>query len=166
MNPESLEQRLREAAWRRPLTVAEQAALAEWLAQHPDARAEWAAEAALSAALRQLPERRPPSNLTARVLAEIDREALATARARRTNWFGWLGAVGWRPRIAVVVLALGAFVLVHHERQQIAQARAVHALAEATLALPSPEVLQDMDVIRRINLTPAADMELLALDLK
>jgi anti-sigma factor RsiW len=166
MNPDPLENDLREKAWRRPLTVAEQAQLETWLASHPEARSEWTADVALSAALARLPERPVPSNLAARVLAEIDRKDLATAGARRTNWFGWMGSVGWVPRTAVVVIALAAGLIAYHQRQQAAQTRAVSTLANAAWSLPTPGVLQDMEVIRRLNLTPAADVELLALDLK
>ena len=166
MNPDPLEQQLREIAWRRPLNAAELAQLDARLAQHPEARGEWAADAALNAALARLPEHHAPSNLAARVLAEIEREDLTTVGARRMNYFGWLGSWGWAPRAAVVVLVLAAGVIGYHQQQQRTQARAVRTLAEATLALPSPEVLQDMDVIRRLNLAPMADVGLLGLDLK
>ena len=67
---------LRELLSRRPLRPAEQAQLEAWLAMHPEARADWAADAALSALLARLPEQPAPSNLTARILAEIEREML------------------------------------------------------------------------------------------
>ena len=49
MNQDPLED-LSEKAWRGPLTKMEQAQLDAWLAAHPEARAEWEADAALSAA--------------------------------------------------------------------------------------------------------------------
>ena len=166
MNQDPLERELREYAWRRPLTAAEQARLDAWVAAHPEARADWEAEAALNAALARLPERPAPSNLTARVLAAIERDDFAGEAARKTIWFGWLGSWGWMPRtaVAVVVLAAGLLTYQHHQRE-VARVRAVRTLAAAAnvTPLPSAEVLENLDAIRRLNLTPAADEELLAL---
>lgn len=165
MKLDPLEQ-LREQAWRRPLTPAEQAQLEAWFAAHPEARADWEADAALSAALARLPEAAAPSNLTARVLAALERDDLATVGARGKFWLGW---VGWVPRTAVAaaVVVAGVFigVGVHHHQQQVVRVEAMRQLAAAAevTPVPSPEVLQDLEVIRRINLTPAADVQLLAL---
>jgi hypothetical protein len=175
MNPDSLELQLREAAWRRPLTAAEQARLDQWLAAHPEARADWAAEAALNAALQRLPETPAPSNLAARVLAEIEREDLATVAARKpkkTNFVGWLVGLGWVPRAAVVVAVLvvgGGALTYRHHRQVVAQAQALQTVATVTATREpalSPEVLQNLDVICDLPPLPGADLELLALDLK
>lgn len=163
MNQNPLEQELRELAWRRALTAAERDRLEKLLARDPAARAEWAADAALSAALARLPERPAPSNLAARVLAEIEREELITAQTRKTNWLGWLASWGWVPRLAVVVTLIAATALVLHQRQQD---KAAHALAAVTKAtpMPSPEELEDFDSIFALPPPfPGADEELLAL---
>ncbi len=72
--------RLRELSWRRKLTGAEEAELRAWLAAHPDAQADWEAEAGLNAALGRLPDAPVPSNFTARVLQAVEREAAAELR--------------------------------------------------------------------------------------
>jgi hypothetical protein len=166
MNSDPLDQSLREVAWRRPLTPAEQAQLAAWLAQHPDSRADWAADSALSAALAHLPGQPAPSNLVARVLAEIDRDAAAAARPQPARGWRWLATFGWAPRTAVVAVVLAAGFFAYHQHQQATHSRTVRALAEAAHDLPSPEVLQDLDVIVRLTPDSAADVDLLALDLK
>ena len=167
MNQNPLEQELREKAWRRPLTKAEQAQLDAWLAANPGARAEWAADAALNAALARLPEKPAPSNLTARVLAEIGREEnLATAGARKTktNWFG-LGSWGWVARTAVVVAVLGLGVVGYRQQQQQAHVKTARTIATAAAATPppSPEALQDFDAIFLLPIMPGADTDLIAL---
>ena len=165
MNQDPLE--LREIICRRPLTPAEQAQLDAWLAAHPEARAEWAADAALSAALARLPEKPAPSNLTARVLAEIGREEdLATAGVRKTkaNWFG-LGSWGWVTRTAVVVALLGLGVVGYRQQQQAAHVKTARtiATAAATTPPPSPEALEDFDAIFLLPIMPGADTDLIAL---
>lgn len=166
MNKNTLEQKLREAAWRRPLTAAERAQLDAWLAAHPDKRADWAADAALNAALANLPEKTAPSNLTARVLAEIGREDLTTAGARKTNGLGWLGSVGWVPRAAVVVAVVGLGVFAYrHQRQALARVDAASNIAAATTATPLPDaaLLENFEEIFLMPPFPGADEALLAM---
>ena len=155
---------LRELLSRRPLRPAEQAQLEAWLAMHPEARADWAADAALSALLARLPEQPAPSNLTARVLAEIGREEdLATAGARKTktNWVG-LGSWGWVTRAAVVVALVGLGAFVVHRQQQVKVARNIVAVAKTAPEL-SPEVLEEFDAIYLLPPPlPGADLDLLA----
>lgn len=167
MNQDPLAQELREKICRRPLTQAEQAQLDAWLAVHPEARADWSADVALNAALARLSEKPAPSNLTARVLAEIDREDLATAGARntKTNFFG-LGSWGWVTRTAVVVAVLGLGVLAYrHQQVRPDPVQNVHNLAAAMRTTPSlpPELLEDFDLISSLPPPfPGADMELLS----
>jgi anti-sigma factor RsiW len=169
MKPDPVEQELCELTWRRPLSEAEQARLQEWLARHPESRAEWEADAALSAALARLPQPPAPSNLTARVLAAIDREDFPAAGARQASSFAWLR---WVPRLAVVaaILAGGGFWYQHHHGVKEANALAQQSEALATLAtvtegseLPSPEALANFDVILRIHPALQADTELLGM---
>jgi len=168
MNQDPLEQGLREKISRRPLTSAEQAELAGWLAAHPEARAEWEADAALSAALARLPEKPAPSNLAARVLAEIDREEnLATAGARntKTNWFGF-GSWGWVTRTAVVVALLGLGLMAYRQQQSAIREKNVQNLATAVRTTPPlpPDLLENFDLIASLPPPfPGADMELLSM---
>ena len=158
MNNDPDYQRLRELAWRRRLTEAE---LAEWRAAHPQAAAEAEAEAALSDALAALPDAPVPSNFTARVLQVVEGE-VGRPSLRKRDWF-WV----WRvlvPRAAVASLVVGASLFAYH-RHQAAQRIAV-GVSIRTVAgvqsLPSPQILEDFDVIQRLDTTPPADRELVA----
>ena len=151
-------QRLRELAWRRKLTEAE---LAEFRAAHPEAAPEADAEAALSDALARLPDAPVPSNFTARVLQELERDARRPAR--RTRDWSWV----WRvvvPRAAMASLVVGASLFAYH-RHRVAQLFAVGSSIKTVAevqSLPSPQILEDFDVIQKLDTTPPADRELLA----
>ena len=106
MTNDPIYNRLRELSWRRKLTAAEAAELQAWLAAHPEARADWEAEAGLNEALGRLPDAPVPSNFTARVLQAVEREAAAELRRRRT-WQVWL-RWRWLPKAAVAAVVLGA----------------------------------------------------------
>ena len=167
MNQDPLELELREKVWRRPLTADEQAQLAAWLAAHPGSRVEWEADAALNVALARLREKPAPSNLVARVMAEIDREDLATAKARKTktNWFG-LGSWGWVPRVAVAAVLLGLATVGYRQHQQtLARMEAASNIAAVASAapLPSAEVLENFDEIFLMPPLPTADTDLLVM---
>lgn len=154
---------LREAAWRRPLTAAEQTGLQDWFSAHPEARADWETETALSAALLRLPDAPVPSNFTARVLGEIERDA-AAQHAPAGVWRG----VEWRrwwPRAAagacaVVVAVVG--LQFHQAASRATLARSVVAVSSVAPTL-SPDALADYESIRRLSPAPGADTELLAL---
>ena len=60
-------QHLVEESWRRPLSAEEQRQLAAWLKQHPEETGTWTEEAALTSALRRLPDAPVASNFTAQV---------------------------------------------------------------------------------------------------
>ncbi len=152
--------RLRELSWRRKLTDAEEAELRAWLQAHPDARAEWEAEAGLNAALGRLPEVPVASNFTARVLQAVERDAVA---ARRIPRWRLLLPMRWLPRAAFAGSVVGAglvcyFVVQNVERKALAQS--VAAVADVS-SLPSPDVLQNFDAIRASNPSPAPDEQLL-----
>jgi anti-sigma factor RsiW len=157
-------ERLREAGWRHPLAKTGQAELRAWLSAHPEAQADWEAEAALTAGLRQLPDVPLPSNFTARVLQEVERERLVSGRKE-----GWGGRdLDWRrwvPRLAVVTLAAGALLIsvkFYEAANRAKLGASVAVLAEVTPA-PSPDCLADFDSIRKLTASPGADTELLAL---
>ncbi len=161
MNDDQTHQRLRETAWRRKLTDAEQAELRTWLATHPAARDEWENEAALNELLARLPEAPVASNFTARVLQAVEREAAASERAAR-----WPRV--WRilvPRFATALVLVGAGLFAYHrhvQAERLELIRSVAAVADVR-ALPSPQFLQDFEAIRRLRPVPPADQELLAL---
>ncbi len=156
--------RLRELSWRRKLTEAEEAEMRVWLEAHPDARAEWEAEAGLNAALSRLPEAPVASNFTARVLRAVEHEDAAKPVSPR--WRKWL-RLRWLPRAAfagsVASAALVSYLLIQNaERRKLADSVAAVADVES---LPSPDILENFDAIRALNPTPIPDEQLLA-DLK
>ena len=151
-----------EKAWRHRLSDAEIASVRAWLAQHPESRADWELEAGLSVALGKLPDVPVPSNFTARVLQAVEREtAVAQRPVRGFRWF-WRSLV---PRMALVAVVLGVGGLAYHQRatsRRVALVRDVKVVA-GVASLPSPEILQDFDTIRRMSSTPGPDPELIAL---
>lgn len=154
---------LRQAAWRRPLTAQEQAEVRAWLALHPEARPDWAAEDALNAALRRLPDIPVPSNFTARVMQAVAAETAALER-RDLGW-AWLVRQRWLPRLAIGTAVAAAVLLSIHTHRIAARARlgaSVVLLSEAA-SLPAVDALADFDSIRTLGATPTADTELLTL---
>ena len=158
---------LRELSWRRKLTEAEEAELRVWLATHPDAQADWDAEAGLTEALGRLPDAPLPSNFTARVLQAIEQAAGAERPAGGGKWRHWLSRPRWLPKAALAAIVLCA-AFISYNRYQLraaalgAAARSVVAVSKVS-ALPSPQILEDFDAIRALNQTPPADVQLLSL---
>jgi ferric-dicitrate binding protein FerR (iron transport regulator) len=153
----------RELSWRRKLTDAEEAELRAWLKAHPEAQADWEAEAGLNAALGGLPEMPVPSNFTARVLQAVEREAAAELRQGEPKWQFWR-RLGWLPRAAFVVIVLAAGLVSYRQFQAARFAEYAHSVAAVSdvSSLPSPEILQDFDAIRASNPSPTPDEQLLA----
>ena len=89
MTNDPIYNRLRELSWRRRLTGPEEAELRAWLSAHPEAQADWDAEAGLNASLCQLPDAPVPNNFTARVLHAVEREAAAESRGPEKKWLIW-----------------------------------------------------------------------------
>lgn len=160
MNNASLHPRLRETGWRRELTVAETAELRAWLAAHPEARPDWELDEQLTRALRGLRDAPLASNFTARVLQAVESERPAPGHA----WWrsGWQPA-RWAPRLALVAVALAVGLFTYHQYEVAARQALGQKLAAfgAVKSVPSPEVLQDFDAIRRLGQTPPADVALL-----
>ena len=161
MTNDPIYNRLRELNWRRKLTGAEEAELRAWLAAHPEAQADWEAEAGLNAALGRLPNAPVASNFTARLVQVVEREAAVELRWPR-GW-EWL-RLRWLPRTAFAATVVGAglvsYLLIQHaERKKLAESVAVVADVSA---LPTPEMLQDFDAIRVSNPTATPDEQLLA----
>ena len=164
MHDASASQPSRELLWRRSLSEAERAQFRAWLEAHPEARTDWELEGALTEALSRLPDAPVPSNFTARVLQAVEREEqsrgarLASVRVS-LFWRRWL------PRFAVVALVLGAGVFFHqrHQARQQAELRRSLTLIAGISAVPSPQALEDFEVVRHLSRTPPWDEELLAL---
>jgi len=164
MNHDPLDKRLRELNQRRPLTESEQAELRAWLAAHPEAQADWEAEAALSEILSRRPDAPVPSNFTARVLREIEREQTAEQHGSANNW-GWVWRV-FMPRAGIAVVAVVALGVFIHQRNETAKRIEFvknPAVITAVQSLPNVEVLEDFDVISSLG-PVVADEELLALN--
>lgn len=159
--------RLREQSWRRELTEAEEAKMRAYLADHPEARADWEVEAALSQVLNHLPDAPLASNFTARVLQAVQWESARpthTHEAWRSKFWWW--SLGWMRKAAVVVLVLGLGLVSLHGYQRAQRAKLVArsiATVSGVITVSSPENLEDFDAIQRLSQTPPADKELLAL---
>jgi len=152
--------RFRETGWRRPLTDAEQTELRAWLAAHPEAQADWQDEAALNTILRELPEAPVPTNFTARVLQEIERDT--AAESKRANFWRSLDWSPWLPRTAATGLAVVLVVMSLEFRARFERTKMGRSVAAMTAA-PPPEMLKDFESIKRLEAAPVADKELLSL---
>ena len=156
----------REMVWTSDLTPDQRRRLEQWLETHPDERSVWEDEVALTRVLAQLPDAAPPSNLTARVLAEIDRDATTAPGPADTTWLGWLRKLGWVPRLAGVALLVVVGAVGHHQYQDSKRnemARNVAEVTEMASVVPSVEVLQDFTAIRNLEYRAVPDEDLLAL---
>jgi hypothetical protein len=162
MTNDPIYNRLREQSWQRRLTSPEEAELRAWLSAHPEAQADWEAEAGLNASLSQLPDAPVPGNFTARVLQAVEREAAVGLRRREGRWLIWPWR-RWLPRIAFAVVVVGAG-FVSYQKVEAANRRKLAesvAVASAVSSLSSLEILKDFDAIQALNSTPPPDEELL-----
>jgi anti-sigma factor RsiW len=157
---------LREKSWRNKLTAAEEASLRAWLAEHPEAKADWELESGLSAALDKLPDAPVPSNFTARVMQAVAREDAAARRpaTNRARWF----LRSLLPKAAMAAVLLGAGVLTYHEHAAANAAKRAELvrgvkIVATEMSVPTPEVLQDFDTIHKISRITGPDPELIAL---
>jgi len=155
---------VRESSWRRRPTAAEQVELRRYLAEHPEAKAAWEAEAALTRMLGQLPNAPLASNFTAQILQAVGREVAATHQPSAWDilavWFRRLG-----PRLAWSVGLLAVALLVWQQHGATQRERVVAGAASVlqASALPGPEMLQDFDAIHQLSqLPPSTDLELLS----
>jgi anti-sigma factor RsiW len=163
MTDDQIHKHVRELSWRRKLAGPEDAALRAWLAEHPEAQADWEAEARLNAALGKLPDVPVPSNFTARVLQQIEKEAAAELRQGKGKW-QFVRRLRWLPRLAFGAMVLGAGLVSYHQFQAARFADYAHSVAAVSdvSSLPGPEILQDFDAIRASNPTSLPDEQLLA----
>lgn len=158
-------EQLLEKGLRHPLTSAEWAQLqAEW-AKHPEPQAPLSEDVVLTQLLHRLPAAAVSSNFTAQVLQAVERDQRQAAR-RPFVWMEkwrpslrWLRGLAWAGG-AVGLLFFSTYSYQAYDRREMA--RSVAAVSGDT-ALPSPEVLQDFDAIRRLSQTPSVvDEDLLA----
>jgi ferric-dicitrate binding protein FerR (iron transport regulator) len=145
----------------RELTAEEEANLESWLAAHPETRAQWEDERALSRAVRALPDVPVSSNFTSRVLQAVRTDQLGDTRKRtsRLRWFGWsLPRLGWALALLVVV----SFVIFERATKPKDFSKSVVMLPVDFAKLPSPDVLADFDAINQLRQASASgDDELL-----
>ena len=156
----------REAAWRGDLTPEQARQLQSRQAANPAEQGAWEEEVALTRLLASLPDAAVPSNLTARVLNAVDRDAGQPQYDLVGSWLGWLRRLGWVPRLSGVAVLVMAGYLGLHQYQSVERAelaRNVASVTELAGTVPSVEVLMNMDVIRNLDGVVEPDEELLAL---
>lgn len=155
-------EQLVDTAARRPLTPAEQAEWAAWLADHPEDRERLETELRLSRVLGTLLASPAPSNFTARVLAAVERETARRAQvSRRSRPLWWPPLWRWQWAVGAAVMLLVAGFLWRQQqqwrsRQEVVQS--VQALTEVA-GLPSLEMLQDFDAIYNLPAGPVPSVE-------
>lgn len=146
----------------RELTVEEESRLEALFASHPEARAGWDEERALSRALQSLPDVPASSNFTARVLQALDLdEAQEGRRTRSRSWRRiFVRRLSWG--VAAVLLALIGV----QEYRTMKRAQFVNQLRSVSgnlAGLPGPEILEDFDAIAQLQqISATSDEELLA----
>jgi anti-sigma factor RsiW len=156
-NPEF--QKMRESAWRKPLSPEDQARLDQWTASHPDAREDFELERRLTRSLARLPHAPVSSNFTARVLKEATRSPVP-----KRGWLSRLQIPRWIPRLAMgtLLLALGLFsVQQYHDAQQAKTARQLVSVGQLA-TLPKADWLDNFETIDRMSQVQVADADLLS----
>jgi hypothetical protein len=159
-NPEL--QPLAESAWRRPLTPDEQAQLRRHLAQHPEARAQWEQEAALTFNLNRLPPAPISANFTTLVMRAVQRPPARQSWLRRVDFASWLPS-GWLPRAALGAAMVCLSLLTIRQYQIVQRQNMARDLARVSrlAALPPVDWLEDFDTIARLDRVKVADEDLL-----
>jgi len=153
---------LLEKRWRHKLTAIEEASVREWLAQHPESKADWNLETQLSQALETLPDVPVPSNFTARVLQAIERDAAAPVRsASGRPWF--LRVLLPRAAVAAVIFAVGLVTYREHTTAQRAALVQGVKVVSGVSSLPGPDILLNYDTISQMPASTGADPEIIAL---
>jgi anti-sigma factor RsiW len=158
-------QQLIEIARRRELTAVERAELSARLAQHPEAREDWAGEIALTRLLAALPPAPLSPRFRENVLAAIERAERPASPALagwRQHWRAW--GLAWRLATAAVVLAvaLTGWHLNHRAQVRARVAESVAALSTLADDLPSVEALAEFDLVMSLPDGPLPDVQDLA----
>lgn len=147
--------RLREAAWRRPLTSDEKARLQGYLLVHAEAQQDWEQESALNQVLLKLPDAPLSSNFTARVLQAVELDELEIARQPSTGWLNRIRQ--WLPRFAVAALVLGLGGLGYEQFHLHSLNEKAHSVKLVTDTLPDLQMWQDFDAIVKLTQATASD---------
>lgn len=161
MNNPDLQQ-LTESAWRRPLTPHEEAQLRRHLAAHPEARAQWEQEAALTLNLNRLPPAPVSSNFTALVMRAVQRPPARQAWLRGFDFASWLPS-GRLPRAALGAAMVCLSLLTVRQYQIVQRQNVARDLARVSrlAALPPVDWLENFDTIARLDRVKVADEDLL-----
>lgn len=159
MNRRELEE-LRAALWRGPLNPDEEARLEAWLATRPGEREDWDLERSLTHALGRLRRLEVPSNLAARVWSDIEREDAARKSWRWANRLVWARGswVRWALAGATALMVLMVWWQ-PWQGPRMLEPEVVRVWGE----LISPEPLAEFDIVARLPVGPAPDVELLTL---
>lgn len=155
MNQPQLDQ-LIELARRRVLTGEELARLNALLEANPAAWPDRNAELALTRLLTRLPDAPLASNLSSRVMREIEIVEAATGRA--SPFPAWLTLRGWVGRLAGATAVIGLSVagwMQYQSWQRAEFARGIATISEVA-AVPSVEVLRDFEAIHTFVRVPSA----------
>jgi len=145
--------KLREEAWRRPLTADEKSRLQSYWLVHAESQHDWEEEAALTQLLARAPDAPLSSNFTARVIQAIELEQL---RAQRKGSFALQRLRSWLPRLAItgLVVGLGAFGYQEYRQHELQQkTRYLDTLAVAAATFPDAKMWDDFDAI--VSLAPS-----------
>jgi len=149
---------LREAAWRRALTVDEKARLQSYLV-HAEAQQDWDQETALNQALLNLPDAPLSSNFTAQVLQAIDLDEL---RAQYEPSAAWLARLrSWLPRFAVAGLVIGLGGLGYQRYHLHTLSEKAGSVKLVATTLPDVQMWQDFDAITKLSQSTASDDKIL-----
>ena len=153
-----------QLSMRRDLAPEELSRLEDYFATHPERRASWEEERALSRAVQSLVDVPVSSNFTSRVMEAVDFDQSREARrseSRRRRWLPRLGLAGLVASV-VVFRAQKWYQASRHERF----AHDVSFAATDLATLPNAELLlQDFDAIRELGqvsaVSTSSDDELL-----
>jgi hypothetical protein len=120
-------------------------------------------ELRLTEALSRLKNAHVPSNFTARIMDEINREEMREARAPRWHWH-WHGNLWPRFAGAAAALLLAVMMVQHHETaaHRVQLARTLETVADMR-SVPSVDALNNFEAIQAMGQRAHADEELLAL---
>jgi len=129
--------------------------------QAPGASPDAELELRLTEALSRLKKAAVPSNFTARIMDEINREEMREARTARWHWHWNL----W-PRFAgaAAALLLAVMLVQYHETvaHRVQLARTLETVADLR-SVPSVDALNNFEAIQAMGQRAHADEELLAL---
>ena len=116
-------------------------------------------ELRLTESLSRLKDAPLPSNFTARIMDEINREEMRETHATRWRWNLWPRFAG-----AAAALLLAVMMVQHHESvaHQVQLARTLETVADMR-SVPSVDALNNFEAIQAMGQRAHADEELLAL---